>query len=474
MKLYNLYRSAFLSSSFSQSPDAETSSLGLEMLEDRMMLSTVSIFAAGAAGDEAFQVKVNDQVVATFNDVGGDPSTRTFNQFDFTTDAAITADDIRVQFINDAFDPETGLDRNLFVDKIVVDGDTFETENASVFSTGIFRDGGVTEPGFLQTEELNVNGSFFFSSDGATVTPSDPQTRIRVDAAGSEGGELIAVEVDGRVVDTFELSQSTQTFLVEVDQDVSVTDVEIRFLNDLFQPEIGVDRNATISNVQTINLDTGVREVVRLATNPQVFSTGTFTDADGIVPGFARGDTLNANGVFRFGAADNALSDNPVGDGGGGDAGDGGGVTDGGVRLQLNEEVFDRENPGLVLEDFEGLALPADLPTDFNQNIALPLSSETNNLQIQPGDIVEGVQFQASPLSEFRVNNDNATVSQFPSAVLGTPSSSDFTVDFDPGVRSIGFDLFASDNSANLFFFDTGEVVSSNTNATIQSLVIPA
>ena len=282
-------------------------SLALEPLEDRMMLSTVSIFAAGDTGQEAFELKVNDEVVATFENVGGDAASRDFRQFNFKSDRILTADDIRVEFINDVFDPANGLDRNLTVDRIVVDGVAFETESPSVFSTGLFSNGEFTGPGLLETEQLNVNGSFFFSTD----SPSDAGSRIRVDAKGAEGGEIIALEVDGQEVERFTLSNTDETFLFEVDQDVSISDVQVRFVNDLFDPERGIDRNAIINNVQVIDLDNGFREVVRLTENPTVFSTGTFTQADGIVSGFARGNTLHTDGVFSFNDPDNSSSDNP-------------------------------------------------------------------------------------------------------------------------------------------------------------------
>ena len=317
MRFPKLLPSALSFKSNAQARNDQRHPLAIEALEDRQMLSsTVSIFAAGDVGDEAFDLIINGEVVQTFTDVGGDPDSRAFNQFDFTSDRTISADDIQISFINDAFDQRTGFDRNLLVDGFILDGVEFETENPAVFSTGFFAADGFTGPGFLETELLNTNGTFSFSSAGATggpVTPvRDPVTRIRVDAAGSEGGELIAVEVGGVPIETFQLTRSTQSFLVEVDQPVSVTAIGIRFLNDSFNASTGFDRNVTVSNVQAIDLETGFREVVRLDNNIRVFSTGTFLEADGIVAGHGRGNTLNTNGVFRFGAPDNAPGDNPT------------------------------------------------------------------------------------------------------------------------------------------------------------------
>ena len=141
-------------------------SLNLEVLEDRMMLSSVEIFAAGATGEENLELLIDGQVVQTFFNVGGDASTGAFERFTFDTNQTVTPGNIGIGFSNDAFDPSTGLDRNLFVDRIAVDGVNVEAEDPSTFSTGIYRDG-LTGPGFLQTEVLNINGTLTFADPGS-------------------------------------------------------------------------------------------------------------------------------------------------------------------------------------------------------------------------------------------------------------------------------------------------------------------
>ena len=280
----------------SQLSSDSPSQLSAELLEDRMMLSTVQIFAAGQTGEEVFQLSIDDVVQAEFVVTGGDIASRDFQEFTFDTPANISADQVRIEFINDAFDPATGYDRNLFVDRIVIDGVTFETENPSTFSTGIY-DNGLTGPGFLETEILNINGSFFFSNDGASV--SDTRTRIRIEAAGQVGGEEFRLLVDDQVVSEFTAGTSQQSFFQVVDGDVSVDQIRIEFTNDLFDPGNGIDRNLIVEQIQLIDVYSGERE--RFFFDSQdVFSTGTFTEADGIVPGFGRGNTLHSNGFLQF------------------------------------------------------------------------------------------------------------------------------------------------------------------------------
>lgn len=72
----------------------QPNSLSLEALEDRMMLSSVEIFAAGATGEENLDLLVNGEVVQTFFNVGGDASTRQFERFTFETDQTVTPGNI--------------------------------------------------------------------------------------------------------------------------------------------------------------------------------------------------------------------------------------------------------------------------------------------------------------------------------------------------------------------------------------------
>ena len=179
---------------FSKTPSVQNpSSLQLEVLETRMMLSTVQIFAAGSTGEENLDLFIDGEYETTFESVGGDVRSRDFVSFEFETSETLSASQISVAFGNDAFDPATGKDRNLLVDKIVLDGVVFETENPTTFSTGIFRDGGLTGPGFFETEFLNVNSIFTYSESQLTTG-----SRIEFDALGMTGDEVIQLALDGQ------------------------------------------------------------------------------------------------------------------------------------------------------------------------------------------------------------------------------------------------------------------------------------
>ena len=95
------------------------SQLEVESLEPRMMLSTVSILAAGAEGGETMDLQINGTTVQSWI-VNGGAYAGAFQQYDFTTPATVTADAIRIAFRDARYDTANGIDENLRVDAIVM------------------------------------------------------------------------------------------------------------------------------------------------------------------------------------------------------------------------------------------------------------------------------------------------------------------------------------------------------------------
>ena len=123
--------------------------------------SILEVYAAGMEGDEDFEVSVNGKVVGRFSAIGTTPDV-----FTIELDEAYKPgeDVIRVAFTNDRYEPANGIDSNLIVDKIVIDGEVCETEDPSTFSTGTWKSGGIT-PGNPESEVLHSNGYFEYVSD---------------------------------------------------------------------------------------------------------------------------------------------------------------------------------------------------------------------------------------------------------------------------------------------------------------------
>ena len=298
---------SYFKSSASAAPSGSPQVLSLECLEERRMLSTVSIFAQGSTGQESFEATANGINIAVVTNV---PTELTEYQFDVAD--GIDADDIRIEFLNDVFDPANGIDRNLTVDRIQINNRIFETDDPSVFSTGTYTAADGIQDGFGRGDTLNSNGFFQFSEDAFSGTAD--VTEVTIDARGQ--GDIVDFElqVDGERVEFFSLSARAGVpagvFDVTLDGDISADRIRVAFLNDaMFDNPFGgggtIDRNLVINSV-TIDGE------VYQGTDSDVFSTGTFLNADGVQDGFGRGNTLHANGFFQFADRDSGSTQGTV------------------------------------------------------------------------------------------------------------------------------------------------------------------
>ena len=267
--------------------------LSLETLEPREMLSTVNIFAAGDTGSETMNLWIDDQIVETW--VVG----KTLEVFQFETPDTITADQVKIEFANDAVFAKIRFDRNLRVDKIQIDGRNYETESSDVFVKELG-----TNSGFKQTEYLFRDGFFEFNSPRNTKIEVRAKT---LESGSSIGflppGESFAANLDLSIagVESFPDERSTsfrlgnrefETFTYYVEGPVTPDDIRIEFTND-FYFEGRYDLNAAVDSI-------AINGRVYETENPSTYSTGTWLPEDGIQPGFRQSEVLHANGYFQF------------------------------------------------------------------------------------------------------------------------------------------------------------------------------
>ena len=78
-----------------------------------------------------------------------------------------------IHFTNAQWNPTQGIDSNLRIDRIEIDGVVFETEDPEVFSTGTRQPGVGFQTGFKESEWLHGNGYFQYAGTG-TTEPPDP------------------------------------------------------------------------------------------------------------------------------------------------------------------------------------------------------------------------------------------------------------------------------------------------------------
>ena len=248
--------------------------------------STITITAAGSTGLENMALLIDGVQVASYSSIPTSGGVYTFNAA-----SHVRADQVRVAFTNDVYDPANGVDRNLTIDKISIDGTTYQTEAATTYSTSTWTEADGIVGGYGRGDTLHTNGYVQYSSgsggaEGSTIT---------IDARGFEGTESIDLRIDGKVVATFaNLSTTDQTLTYKMASGTVKPDqVSVAFTNDRYDPDNGIDSNVQI---KSISIDGHVYNT----TDPSVYSTGTWTEADGIVAGYGRGDTLHTNGYFQF------------------------------------------------------------------------------------------------------------------------------------------------------------------------------
>jgi parallel beta-helix repeat protein len=253
-----------------------------------MMLSTVDIIAAGTTGQEVIELAIAGQTVATYNQLGSGGFDGQYQTLTYTTAETLTADDVRIQFTNDVWDPANGIDRNVRIDAIVIDGVRYETEDSSVFSTGTWSPSDGVQPGFGRGEYLHTDGYIQYAGGGGSSTP------ISINAAGAEGTESFALQIDGQTVQTWtNIGTDFIRYNYAANGDVTADQIRVVFFNDQWDPANGIDSNLIVDNINV----GGVTYETEAA---NVFSTGTWLPDDGIAAGFGRGDTLNGNGYFQF------------------------------------------------------------------------------------------------------------------------------------------------------------------------------
>jgi len=231
------------------------------------------------------QLIIRGEAVATFQNIATAGAT-----FTFRAAVAVSPADVRVAFINDRYEPQNGIDYNLVVDNISIDGTIYETEAPGVFSTGTWRPTDGFGPGFGRGDTLHGDGYFQYAEPGG-----GGGSQLSIHARGSLGEETMQLLIDGNVVASWQnVPMARNVFVYNSPVPLSAAQVRVAFTTDLYVPAQGIDRNLVVDRIV---LD-GVTFESEAATT---FSTGTWRPEDGIVPGFGRGEWLVTNGYFQYG-----------------------------------------------------------------------------------------------------------------------------------------------------------------------------
>ncbi len=257
--------------------------------------SLITVRAAGQTGQEQMRLLIDEQVVATWDNlfvVGGSASLELWESYNFLADEFVNADQIRVEFTNDAYDPATRFDNNLFVQSITIDGTNYRTDAPSVLSTGTWRsETGDARPGFFSSQALHVNGYFAFSSD-----TTNQGSQVLIVAGGSEGGEQMNLRISGELVRSWIVDQGANDGALHVygfrtASTVTADQIQIEFIGNNYVPGVF----DAILRVERIAVD----DVEFQTESSNVFSSGTWI-GDGVVPGFPQSEFLHIDGFFQY------------------------------------------------------------------------------------------------------------------------------------------------------------------------------
>lgn len=125
--------------------------------------STIVMHAAGQPGKGVYptmRLAIKGRKVQTYSNVTGNYKTRQFQQYTFVSPKKVTPDMVQVHFTNDYYNRRTGDDRNLIVNKIVIDSVEYQSEAPNVVSKGSWSADTGCKAGKKQSEWLHCKGYF--------------------------------------------------------------------------------------------------------------------------------------------------------------------------------------------------------------------------------------------------------------------------------------------------------------------------
>jgi|GEM_PF-4104845 len=119
--------------------------------------SNIIIWAAGDTNQEEMELYIDGQSVISWSNIGGDFNNQVYQPYSYYHCGLISFECVTVKLVNG--DVINGLDYNLAVDKISINGVVKETESPDVYGQGTFINGCVN--GYNQTEKLYCGSGFF-------------------------------------------------------------------------------------------------------------------------------------------------------------------------------------------------------------------------------------------------------------------------------------------------------------------------
>jgi endoglucanase len=231
--------------------------------------STIVVRVSGDyyLGAPQFQLMVDGKPVGAVKTVTADHSTGQWQDFTFTGNFGTDGvNKVEVVYLNDRYGGSSSKDRNLYVDKITVDGQVYQSETHADYLLS----NGRLDPG---REKLALAGRLIFDLDdsapvqtggsapakpapsGSTsTTTGDDTIVVRVSGDQYEGAPQFQLLVDGKAVGDVKTVTAVHdanqwqdfTFKGEFD---SAQKVEVAYLNDRYGGSGSKDRNLYVDKI---------------------------------------------------------------------------------------------------------------------------------------------------------------------------------------------------------------------------------
>lgn len=126
--------------------------------------TTIVIYAMGDEGGGEYpdlQLVINDEPVAQAT------TTDSIRRYIINYPGNITIEQIKINYPNDYWEPISGDDRNLRIDKIIINDQTYETEEQTTYSVGSWRAEDTCAPGHKASEWIHCPGYVQFATQRA-------------------------------------------------------------------------------------------------------------------------------------------------------------------------------------------------------------------------------------------------------------------------------------------------------------------
>ena len=178
-----------------------------QRLQPRTMLASFQLLVAGQTNDEVIEVLVDNELVQTIENVGGDADARQFESYFFET-RNDSPSNVQVRFTNDGI--VNGEDREVRVHSITIDGERFRTNELDVFFESESDD---CHSGFIHSQLLSCSGyfEFQFDDDEPTVVEEPGVEDPGVEEPGDEEPGDDVLTIDG-VIRTSDIDSQWSRF----------------------------------------------------------------------------------------------------------------------------------------------------------------------------------------------------------------------------------------------------------------------